>query len=341
MTRATTSRLPLLLFALSLTAIYGAALAIASRLTQLERADLIAGALTFDLTLLVPLLYYLLLVRWRGLPAVTVVPVFLVCAGLASVLIPETHHQMLDLVYYAAGLAELSVIVFIVYKLVQLRRAYRQRAAAGLDVPTALRESASSILGPVAGNALAYELALFYFAVAGWRRSPQSPPESSFGYHRASAYVPFAIGILIAVVIETVAVHALVRLWSPVTAWIFTAISIYSAVWVVGDTQAVRLRPIVVADGTLRLRLGLRWSADIPVTEIESVNAITALLPRKTPEYLKAVLLGAPNRRLRLRVPVCALGPYGFPRQVSTLDLQLDEPERFDTALKQAGCNVL
>ena len=222
-------------------------------MTQLERADLIAGALTLDLTLLVPLLYYLLLVRWRGLPVVTVLPVFLVCAALAHWLIPDTHHQVLGVFSYVVALAELSVIGFLVYELLKLRHAFRQRTATGLDVPTALRESASEILGLVAGNALAYEVALFWFAVAGWRRSQPSPPESLFSYHRASAYVPFAIGIMIALVIETVAVHALLRLWAPAR----------------------------------------------------------------------------------------ALGPYGFPRQVSMLDLQLDEAERFDAALKQAGCNVL
>jgi hypothetical protein len=160
-------RLPLLLFGLSLVAVYGAATVIVSRL--------------------------------------------------AGWLIPADHHRVLDLVYYAAG----------------------------LDLPAALRESATAILGPVAGTALAYEISLIWLALFGWRRRHDAPPESSFSYHRNSGYVHFAIAILIALVIETFAVHFLLRLWSPVAAWILTAISIYSGFWIVGDLQAARLRPIV------------------------------------------------------------------------------------------------
>ena len=239
---------------------------------------------------------------------------------------------MLDLVSYAAGLAEIALVVVIVYKVVQLRRRYRERAATGAGVYEALRESARAVLGRVAGGALAYEVAVFYYAAAGWRKSPPED-ERSFTVYRESAYVPLIIGGMIAVVIETAAVHLLVRLWSPLAAWILTGLSVYAAIWLIGDFHAVRLRPVLVGDGRLELRLGLRWTASIPIESIRSVAAAPSDEARPD-EYLKAVLLGAPNRRIELSEPVRADGAYGYTRRVRTIDLQIDDAARFDRTLR-------
>ena len=69
--------LPLLSFGLALTVIYLAALFVAAEVPRFERPGLLAAALTVDLTVLVPLLYYGLLVRRKGWPALSVAPVFL------------------------------------------------------------------------------------------------------------------------------------------------------------------------------------------------------------------------------------------------------------------------
>lgn len=45
----------------------------------------------------------------------------------------------------------LALIAFIVYKALQLRKGYRERAAAGMDLCDGLRESACSVVGTVAG----------------------------------------------------------------------------------------------------------------------------------------------------------------------------------------------
>ena len=63
------SRALVVAFVLSLATIYVTTLAIVSRLEQMKTPAVIAGALTLVLTLLVPLLYFLLLVHPRGWPA--------------------------------------------------------------------------------------------------------------------------------------------------------------------------------------------------------------------------------------------------------------------------------
>jgi len=324
---------PLLTLGLSLTAIYGVALVIVSRLGQIERPDVIAGALTLDLTLLVPVLYYLLMVRWRGWPAITVVPVFIGSVVLAGRVIPDSQHHVLDLMGHGAAVAEVAVVGIIVFKTLQLRRAYRERKSAGLDLYSGLRESARPLLGSVAGNVLAYEVAVFYYLVFGWRRATQARPRS-FTYHRGIAYGAVVGAVMMAGVVELVAVHLLVNLWSSVAAWILTGISGYALFWLIGDTHAIRLRPIRFSDTMLQIHLGLRWTIEIPLELIERIGAAGEALPRRTPGYLKAVLLGAPNCRVELRAPVEALGFYGLTRRVKTIDLRVDDPRLFEAALK-------
>jgi len=334
MFRAISSRASILVFGSGLAVIYAVAVAIVSRLGQIENPDVIAGALTLDLTLLVPLLYYLLLVRLRGWPVVTVLPVFLISVLAAGWLIPETQHRVLDLVYYAAALAELALIMVIAYKALQLRKAYRERAAAGLDVYESLRESACAVLGPLAGGALAYEATLGYYAVVGWTRSPTVGPRS-FTAYREVAYIPLMVAAMIALVVETVGVHFLLRLWSPVAAWIVTGISLYTLIWLIGDIHAVRLRPIEICGETLHLRLGLRWTATIPLASIECVRDPGGEVKASKKDHLKALLLGGPNRRIQLAGPVRVVGLYGLTRQVTTIDLHVDDPARFGAALDQ------
>jgi hypothetical protein len=324
-----------LVFGLRLAAIYGVALAIVSRMAELERSELIAGALTMDLTLLVPLLYYLLLVRWRGWPLVTVLPVFIGSVLLAGRLIPDGHHRVLDFVEYGAVAAEVVLVGILAHKTIQLRRAYREQAA-GDDVYAGLRESAESVLGLVAGNLLAYEMAVFYYLLFGWRRAPKDQP-LSFTYHRSSAYLAIVAAVLLVAVAELGGMHLLISLWSPTVAWIVSAISVYALLWLIGDAHAIRLRPIRLSETMLHIRVGLRSTIDVPLASIDGIGApADGTLSRRTPGYLKSVLLGAPNLRIELSSRVDALGPYGLTMQAKTIDLRVDDPKRLETEVRKS-----
>lgn len=231
------------------------------------------------------------------------------------------------------AVAELALLAFIVYKALQLRKKFSERAATGMDLYDALRESSCSVVGSVAGGALAYETTLLYYAAAGWFRSPELG-DGAFTVHRNVAYVPLMVAVMIAVVVETVAVHLLLRLWSPVAAWVMTAISLYTLIWLIGDVHAVRQRPIRVQDGMLHLRLGLRWDAKIPLALIKSVETPGNDEHSGGRQNLKAVLFGAPNLRLVLSEPVRAVGFYGIRRKVQSIDLHVDDPGGLTAALQ-------
>jgi hypothetical protein len=143
--------------------------------------------------------------------------------------------------------------------------------------------------------------------------------------------------VMLVVFAELFGMHLLISLWSSVVAWIVTGLSIYAVLWLVGDAHAIRLRPIRLTETMLLLRVGLRSTIDVPLESIDKFGAVSGgALSRRTPGYLKAVLLGAPNFRVELNTPVDALGPYGLTMEAKTIDVQVDEPKRLETELRKS-----
>ncbi len=141
--------------------------------------------------------------------------------------------------------------------------------------------------------------------------------------------------LVLASVAEVVTVHLLVAHWSRALAWGLTGVAAYGVLWLFGDYQALRLRPIVVDETTLHLRLGLRWSADVPLASIRTLSTEGAgRLTRRTPGYLHAVVMTSPRVVLDIEPPVVAQGPYGVTKRVSRIGLSPDERARFVDVLR-------
>ena len=313
-------------------AVWSVSAVIASNLGRLGHADLVAVGVALDLTIVVPLLYYVLLVRRRAWPVVTLIPVFVLGVALARWLLPPSHEGALLAIGWLAAAAEIILASIVVRKSLRLGREYRERVRCGLDVPDALRAAARSILGDVPGSILAYELAVFHYALFGWKRA-SSPSSRSFPYHRSSAYPAIVLALVLVTAVETFVVHLLIRQLSPAAAWTLSSLGAYAVLWLVGDLHAARLRPIRLAGDALEVRLGLRWAVDVPLDAIVSISPVAAPPARRGRGYLGAVLLGSPNRRIELDREVEARGPYGLARRVRTIDLRLDEPVRLDEQL--------
>lgn len=139
-------------------------------------------------------------------------------------------------------------------------------------------------------------------------------------------------GIMIAIVIELMAGHLLLHLWSPIAAWIHTAIGLYGTLWLIGDYRAMRFRPIRLSDGALHIRCGLRWSVHVPLSEIAAIEPAGRRHANEE-GYLDASPSWSPRQTIRLKHPVVAEGPYGIRKNVQVLGIQLDEPDRLRNAL--------
>ena len=329
--------LPLLSFGLALTVIYLAAVFIAAEVPRFEQPDVLAAALTLDLTVLVPLLYYGLLVRRKGWPAISVVPVFLLSLLAASFVVPTDHQGLLTVLKYLVAPAELVLLGYLGLTVVRTTRRFRDHAASE-DILERLRRSLFDVLKVrLAAEMIAAEIGLFYYALFSWRARPEETAKRwAFSYHKKSGYGSMVAGILVAMLIEVIALHALVWMWNPALAWVLTALGVYGFVWLLGDWRAALLRPVFVEKDALVVRIGLRWTARVPFAAIEAVRPVEGRAPsRKTPGYLEALLLGKPQYLITLNTDIVAQGLYGMRKTITTLGLAVDDTETFEAALKQ------
>ena len=164
-----------------------------------------------------------------------------------------------------------------------------------------------------AARLLATELRVLSMVVIGWRK-----PAPAFTVHRTNGWSLYAGVFGFLILVETAPVHiALASLVSVTAAWIATALSIYSALWVIGDALALRHGGLVIRGDELAITIGTRWRTVVPVADV------VALEPAG-PSDLDLSILGA-NCVLRLRRPARVEGLFGRVRHASTIALSVDD----------------
>ncbi len=326
----------LLLFLALATAILGVEYVVAGGAAFAERPDLFSLAVAFDIHIIIPILYYLLAVRRGGMPLISIMPVLLASGVAAALIIPAEHARAADLLGLAVVPVELGIIAYVIRNVVKLRRAM---LAAGIrDTVDRLRYVVRGVAGSSRlGEVVVAEIAVWYYGLFSWRTAAPAGAHL-FSYHRRSAYGSIVAAMAMAAVVEGAAVHALVAPWSPALAWANTAMGAYLLLLLTADFRAARLRPLSVEGGLLRLRIGLRWSADIPVASIASIVPPTreAGARRRAKGMLNGTLGGRPTLLITLRDPIVATGPFGIRRSVTEILLGADDPAGMRAALERA-----
>jgi hypothetical protein len=145
------------------------------------------------------------------------------------------------------------------------------------------------------------------------------------------------IGIGIAIVVETVAFHALLMRSHPLGAWILTLSSLSFLVWLVRDYQAMGTGTIRVTETEIDVRIGRRLSTVIP-----RANVITAIKPTfrdipqvasGTRDYLNLTKHIDPNVLLTVREPA-VVSLAGLKLRARQISMHLDDPEAFLAAVR-------
>jgi hypothetical protein len=319
--------------ALTATILVGAVVA----LERSAGAGVVVTAVTVDLVLVVPALHWLLLVRGRGLPVITLLPVFRLSLLAAGSVLPAGDRVLYDALVLLARPAELGMAAYVLHRLHRGWKAYR--AAGTDDLLDRYRVGVRAALPPTvphvdrAADAIAFEAAVVRYATGSWRARPHSPPGAlTFSGHRSSGYAGIVVGLLMVVAVEVLVVHLLVAQWSLAVAWFLTALGVYGGVWLVGDLQAARLRPSWLDERSLCLRLGLRWTLTVPR---HRVRAARKLGPGEAvPGALGLALPGSRRVLIELSEPAIALGVYGLRRTTTVVELGVDDPDRFVQAVR-------
>jgi len=271
---------------------------------------LLTTAVVFDLVIAVPAAWWLLMVRPGAASKRSLVRI--ACLGIAvSALLFGRSMRVLAIPLEAL----LLVWAF---------RAARAALQTGGDGLERIRAGCTGVIGENAvSRAVATELSVFYSALAPHRR------EDGFTHGQKAGWSAVAFVLGLVTVAEAIPIELFLRRFGNAPVAIAAAIHLYALLWFLGDARALRNRVTRIDGNTLRLRLGLRWAADIPLRLIESVE--TGPSPVGS---LRLKVLGTTNLVLRLRQPIEVSGLFGITRRSSTLAVQLDDPEGLAAALR-------
>jgi len=302
--------------------------------------DLCTLAVTIDLTVVLPLLFYALVARPRRLSGAILLSAFLVACGIAAAILPHGEQRYLLLLRTLVAPLEFVLLGYGALAARDVRQQYHAASRETDDVLERLRLAleATPRLTP-ALRLLLLEGVVLYYGLIAWRVRRASQP-GDFYYHRESGLSGLLAGGLLLAVVEGAAVHVIAGQWSAQLAWVLTALDLYSVLWGIAFYQAARLRPIVIQDGVLHLRVSLLWTLVVPCREIETIRRLANLGNRdirRRPELLRATVVRDPQFAITLRSAHTAHGLFGLRRSVRYLLVAVDESDRFEQALRPAG----
>ncbi|HJQ21857.1 MAG TPA: hypothetical protein VJ867_16050 [Gemmatimonadaceae bacterium] len=157
---------------------------------------------------------------------------------------------------------------------------------------------------------------------------------ATFSYRNARS-AGLVLGLGMAIVVETIALHALFMRSHPVVAWLLTATSAWALWWIVADYRAMA-RGAIVVGSSVALHVGRRLRVEFPTSAIASVTQPTwRERPARAPDYINATRPAEPNVLITLREPVRARLVGGLHRQVSRIGIRVDDPAGLVASLQR------
>lgn len=224
-------------------------------------------ALPLDFMVGIPLIFYFMVVRPCGWTLLCVIPAIWLGYGLSILALGTADAGILP-----ALLPVLLVVeaVIAVREAVRIAGAFRTAKTRSADPMAWLYDAVFYVVPKeVPARVMAAELSVWYYALFSWRKRPATKSgEAVFGYHNAGGYMNMMLGLALAFPVEVVGVHLLLSQWSVVAAIVVTALSVYAAVWLLGDARARVMRPIIVGEDAVHLECGIQMEALIPLGQI-------------------------------------------------------------------------
>lgn len=300
-------------------------------------------SILLDLTVLVPLALLAMSLAWRQ-PAwlySRIAPLF---SSPRSFVRPLVWTIFLPLAYllirnlpipdrvglFVLGAVELGFLVLLGVKAVRLSKQVRELRLTGYSLVTALMQALprgfNSLQLRFALRLIITEFALLTYSLTGWILL--KPKRGTlFSNHRRDDDTVF-IAVAIVICFEAIPVHFLVHEYSVWAAWILTALSTYSLMWVLGEMAARRCRPSLLTRDWLRVSHGLRGEVVIRLTDVIEVVPAAESKP-------EAQVGDDAQLLFRLRKLTTVYGWFGMEKQATEIGVAVDEPERLLEELRE------
>ena len=290
---------------------------------------------TLDLLVVMPGLFYLLVVRRYRWPVASVVGACGAGLALGYWLIPAGQQHYLRLAGHALILLEALTLAWAVVHVRRLGRAYRAARRQGADFMDNLAAAFRQVLGRSLPP-LVFEISLFRYALLGWWAAPEArAQDAAFSSHRESGFPALAVMGSVALAVETSAVHLLAGHWSPGLALGLLVADGYGLLVWMAHGHAVRLRPTLLTADELVIRVGFFWKIAVPRASVVAAESLREAPAAGASLNLAKLLFTTPNLLLTFAEPVEVIGPYGIRRPAQRVTIYLDHPQQFIQGLKE------
>lgn len=300
-------------------------------------------AITLDMLVTAPLLYFLL-IRNSAISKMTVLRVFIVGILLAGMIFNNQSNLFLHIVkVWISPVIECVVICMVLRKFYYANREYKANAGKGKNATyyidffshcrTVLKEVTG---GEKAGNILSSEVAVFYYAFFS-KKTKQADNSSSFQSYKKNGVLLLLVTFLCLFLIETAAMHFLIRIWSTKAAWILTTLSFYTCLQLFAHIKAVKARPVTIDGHLLQLRNGLAGDATVLISNIEKIELTGKMVPGKLVVKLGLTkTLEEHNVALYLKQPVLVTRFFGIQKKALVILFFVEHPQAFFSAANGA-----
>lgn len=295
---------------------------------------LISNAILGDLVITAPLVYFLL-TRKTSVSKLSVIRVMMIGLLVAGLILNDPSNIYIHfLKYWVSPILESLIIFFVGRKFYVANRLAKNSGDLNADFLSYSRMVLFNVTGNRnAGNLLASEIAVFYYAFFG-RKDRGINDQSRFSSYKENGIILILYTILGLFLVEMAGMHFLLFNWDHRIAWVITILSLYTCLQLFAHIRAVKARPVIIYNGSLEVRSGLAGDASIRFQNIEKFE-----FTKKLPTDKRAVRLSllktleGHNCIIYLKQPIEVTKFFGIRKNTRTVLFSVDNPKDFSASL--------
>ena len=302
--------------------------------SMLYQVPYIPLAVVFDMIVIIPIMYYFILVRPNIVSKFTVWIIFLVSIAGVNFLMPQKSIKYLDMLYTIIPLVELFIIGFTLFKIKSIVKQFKHHDEDSMYVSDSIIHTLEGFTSSrIAISILSSEISFIYFSILGWFKVYVPKNDTKvFTYHETSNYRSILIAFAIATLLGAIGTHFILNIFSSMLAWIITISTLYTILYMVGDANAARLQPMIISKETFYLRVANRQRVDINLDNIISVTQRKrehTIGEKKVDDVLELYLINEANIEMTLKNDVRVNGLFGSKKVGKVLAFYVDNPYAF------------
>ena len=297
-------------------------------------AEVVAVALPLDFMVGMPLAFYLVVLRPKKMTPLTILPVIWLGYGLSALALGSPAAGILPALLAVLFPVEAAIAVREILHLACLFKGAKMQSADPLEWFYAV--TCYLVRRELPARMMAAELGVWYYALLSWRKKPSvEADDRAYSYHNAGGYMSMMLGLGLAFPVEIVAMHMFLSQWNVAVAMVVTLLSLYAALWLVGDARARILRPVVLGKGELRIECGIQMKGTISLSSIASVSCHEPADIDKASKLNYGTFYQA-NVWVVMHDPIEVRTLLGTKRPLA-IGLSLDDPQGFIQEFSQAA----